>query len=76
MTGGGLLAFHGLVVGLGDKIDLSLMGNYVKHALQSMDNDCCGLACGLVSDLSGSMMERMNEYLDDFVPCLHTILNS
>ena len=41
-----------------------------------MDNDCCGLACGLVSDLSGSMMERMIEYLDDFVPCLHEILKS
>lgn len=22
------------------------------------------------------MMERMNEYLDDFVPCLHNILKS
>ena len=32
-TGGGLTAFHGLVVGLQEKIDLSHMGNYVKHAL-------------------------------------------
>ena len=33
VTGGGLTAFHGLVIGLQEKINLSLMGNYVKHAL-------------------------------------------
>jgi hypothetical protein len=52
------------------------MGNYIKHALQSMDNDISRVACGLISDLSGTMMEKMNEYLDDFVPCIHAILQS
>ena len=63
-----------MVVGLGDKIDISEIGCYIKYALESRDNDCAKLACGIISDLSGSMEERMNEYLDDFVPCLHNIL--
>lgn len=74
VTENGLIAFQGLVVGMGDKIDISEIGNYIKYALESKDNDCAKLACGILSDLSGSMMERMNEYLDDFVPCLHNIL--
>lgn len=74
VTENGLIAFQGMVVGLGDKIDISDIGNYIKYALESKDNDCAKLACGIISDLSGSMEERMNEYLDDFVPCLHNIL--
>jgi|DEB0MinimDraft_12_1074336.scaffolds.fasta_scaffold26028_2 hypothetical protein len=63
-----------MVVGVGDKIDITEIGSYIKYALESKDNDCAKLACGIISDLSGSMEERMNEYLDDFVPCLHNIL--
>lgn len=63
-----------MVVGLGDKIDIGEIGNYIKYALESKDFDCAKLACGIISDLSGSMEQRMNEYLDDFVPCLHNIL--
>jgi len=74
VTENGLIAFQGLVVGLGDKIEIQEIGSYIKYALESKANDCAKLACGIISDLSGSMMERMNEYLDDFVPCLHNIL--
>lgn len=74
VTENGLIAFQGMVVGLGEKIDISEIGNYIKYALESKDYDCAKLACGIISDLSGSMEERMTEYLDDFVPCLHNIL--
>lgn len=63
-----------MVVGLQENIEIDQIGSYIKYALESKDNDCTSLACGIISDLSGSMGERMNEYLDDFVPCLHNIL--
>jgi len=63
-----------MVVGLGEKIDISEIGCYIKYALESRDNDCVKLTCGIISDLSVSKEEKMNEYLDDFVPCLHNIL--
>jgi len=50
------------------------MDKYIKYALESKDNDCVKLACGIISDLSGSMENRMAEYLHDFVPCLFDIL--
>ena len=74
VTENGLIAFQGLVVGLGAKIEIGDIGSYIKYALQSKDNECAKLACGIISDLSSTMEERMCEYLDDFVPCLHDIL--
>ena len=74
VTENGLIAFQGMVVGLGDKIEFQEIGKYIKYALESKDNDCAKLACGIISDLSGSTGEKMNEYLDDFVPCLQNIL--
>lgn len=71
VTENGLIAFNGMVVGLGDKVDLSNIGHYIKFALESKENDCTKIACGIISDLS----ERMDQYLDDFVPCLHQILS-
>lgn len=62
------------MVGLEEKIEINEIGSYIKYALESKDKDCASLACGIVSDLSGGMGERMNEYLDDFVPCLHNLL--
>jgi len=71
VTENGLIAFNGMVVGLGEKVDLSNIGHYIKYALESKENDCTKIACGIISDLS----ERMDQYLDDFVPCLHQILS-
>jgi len=76
VTENGLIAFQGMVVGCGDKIEFNSIGSYIKYALESKDNDCAKLACGIIADLSGSMGEKMNEYLDDFVPCLQNILRS
>ena len=33
-------------------------------------------ACGIISDLSNSIGEALNEYLADFVPCLQQLLNA
>jgi len=48
----------------------------LKFALQSEDDECARVACGIMSDLAGALGEKMNEYLDDFVPCLLAILRN
>jgi hypothetical protein len=63
------------VVGAGDKIQINEIGHYIKYALESKENECTKLACGIISDLSSTMQTSMNQYLDDFVPCLHNILS-
>jgi hypothetical protein len=77
VTDNGLTAFQGLVAGLGDPkfINMAEIGVYVKFALESKDSTCAGLACGIISDLSSVLEGGMNDYLDDFVPCLHAILS-
>ena len=62
------------VSGLGESIDITEMACYIKYALQSQDDDCAKLACGIISDLSSSMQNKLDQYLADFVPCLHDIL--
>jgi len=75
VTENGLIVFQGLVVGLGDRLEFNeTIGSYIKYALESQENDCTKIACGIVSDLAGSLGEGMNSYLDDFVPCLHAVL--
>jgi len=71
-----LIAFQGLCIGAGEHIDISEIGIYLKYALESNEEGCAKLACGIISDLAGSMGERLNEYLGDFVPCLHDILRN
>ena len=64
------------MVGLESRLEFNeTIGAYVKFALESKENDCTKLACGIVSDLSCSLGEGMNKYLDDFVPSLHAVLN-
>lgn len=52
------------------------MGAYLKHALENFDKSVLNVACGIISDLSNGMRDRLNEYLGDFVPCLIKILIS
>jgi hypothetical protein len=40
---------------LKEKINITQIGSYIKYALESKDNDCTKLACGIISDLSGTM---------------------
>lgn len=63
-----------MVAGVGENaiqnIDIKSIGLYIKHALESKDSECAGHACGIISDLSSNLGAGMNDYLDDFVPCL------
>ena len=43
-------------------------------ALKGDDDECVRLACGLVSDLSNALRNRISKYLMDFVPPLLAIL--
>ena len=63
MTENGLIAFNGLVNGVGESIDISQIGSYIKYALESQDDDCARIACGIMSDLSSNMGTRLSEYL-------------
>jgi hypothetical protein len=79
VTENGLIAFQGFCVGvpgLGTDIDVKEIACFVKYALQSEELECARLACGIVSDMSGSMQSGLDEYLADFVPCLHDILRN
>ena len=62
--------------GIGEKVDISEIGCYLKYALESLDGDCARLACGIIQDLSESMGPGLAAYLADFVPCLCNILRS
>lgn len=73
VTDNGLIAFNGMIVGCGDKVELTEIGKYIKHALESQENECIKLACGIISDLAEDA--RMADFLVDFVPCLHKILS-
>jgi hypothetical protein len=61
-------------MGCGEHIEVTEVGQYIKHALESKENDCTKFAAGIISDLSGIHFEKMADFLDDFVPCLHEIL--
>jgi hypothetical protein len=63
VTENGLIAFNGLVNGVGENIDISQIGSYIKYALESQDDDCARIACGIMSDLSSNMGTRLAEYL-------------
>lgn len=63
-------------MGLGERIDISEIGKYIKNALESQEEETAKIACGIISDLSNSKGENLNQYLADFVPCLHNILQN
>lgn len=74
MTENGLIAFSGLINGVGERINLDQFGQYIVWALKGDDDECTRIACGLVSDLAGALRERVSKYLMDFVPHLIHIL--
>lgn len=74
VTENGLIALSGLINGVGDKVNITDFGKYVVFALQSKDDECSKLACGIVSDLSNAFRQNIAAYLLDFVPNLINIL--
>ena len=54
VTENGLIALSGLINGVGDRVNIADFGKYVVFALSGKDDECCKLACGLVSDLANA----------------------
>lgn len=74
VTENGLIAFSGLINGIGNRINVNEFGQYIVWALQGEDDECVRLACGLVSDLAAALNDGISRYLQDFVPHLLKIL--
>ena len=72
----GLLAFSGLCVGVQNRVPVNDFGQYIKWALEGDDDECCRIACGIVTDIAGALMEDIALYLDNFVPNLLEVLKN
>lgn len=68
VTENGLIAFSGLINGVGGRVNVDKFGQYIVWALQGTDDECIRLACGIVSDLASALHENICRYLEDFVP--------
>lgn len=75
VTENGLIAFQGMCVGLADRIELSEINRYLTFSLQQ-DDECPKLTCGIIADLSNSIGSKLDDYIDHYVPHLHTLLQS
>ena len=76
VTEPGLMAYSGLCLGLQKRVNVKLMGQYLLHALDSDDEDCARVACGIISDIASALEEGVSEYLTSFVPELLKVLKS
>lgn len=74
VTENGLIALSGLINGIGERININDIGQYIVFALNGSDDECTRLACGIVSDLATAMKLKVSNYLTDFVPALLNIL--
>lgn len=72
----GLLAFSGLCVGVQERVPVDKFGQYIKWALEGEDDECCRIACGIVTDIAGALMENVALYIDNFVPNLINVLKN
>ena len=70
------MAYSGLCTGLGSRVNVKLMGQYILWALDSEEEDCARVACGLISDISSALEANIEEYLTSFVPELLKVLKS
>lgn len=76
VTENGLIAYQGVVVGLGNRVNIRDFGDYIIWALEGEDEECCRLACGIISDIAAALEEGINVYLSSFVPNLLKVLKS
>lgn len=74
VTENGLIAFSGLCNGIGDRIKIDEIGQYIVWALKGDDDECVRIACGIISDLANALGEGMQNYLFDFVNPILDIL--
>lgn len=76
VTENGLIAYIGLCSGLGERVNVRDFGEYLLWALEGDDEDCARVACGIISDISSALQERVEAYLTSFVPSLLKVLNN
>ena len=71
-----LWAFQGMATSsYGEKCDLREIGKFIKAALEQGDDiESAKVACGILTDLVNNSNPYMIEFMDDFVPGLHNIL--
>ena len=74
VTENGLIAFSGLCHGIGDRINIQEMGDYIIFAIKDDDQECVRLACGIISDVSNALGDKVYQYLNDFVPPILDIM--
>lgn len=76
VTENGLIALSGLINGVGNRLKIESFGQYVVYALQSSEDECVRLGCGIVSDLANAFNEQITGFLTDFVAPLAKILQN
>ena len=57
VTEQGLMAYSGLCLGLGKRVNVKQMGTYLLHALDSDEEDCARIACGIISDIASALQD-------------------
>ena len=76
VTESGLIAYSGLCNGLGRRVNVQAIGEYLVHALEGEDEECTRIAAGIISDISSAYKEEVETYLTSFVPQLLSVLKS
>jgi hypothetical protein len=56
----GLIAYSGLCNGIGKKINVKDFGTYIIWSLNSGEDECVRLACGVISDLANALDNDMD----------------
>jgi len=46
--------------GVGPRLNIDEFGVYICHALKSPDDECVRLGCGIISDISNALKERIS----------------
>jgi hypothetical protein len=76
VTESGLIAYSGLCNGLGRRVNVDVIGEYLVYALEGEDEECTRIAGGIISDISSAYKEEVERFLTSFVPHLLAILKS
>ena len=64
-------------MGLGDRVNINDIGQYVFAALESEeDEDATRMAIGIVADISTALGDRIEAYLSSLIPHLLNILKN
>jgi hypothetical protein len=77
----GLLIIHGLINNIEENTVsfMHMIKEFLKAALKPSSNDddekVCRFACGLISDLSNFLQDKMTPYLQDFMELLNAIMS-